>query len=281
MPELIQTKVATVRFRNDTGWSILRTDRGTAKGVIAWTPEPGELLELEGDWQRSSYTGDDEFAFKAARTVIPTDSRALLEYAVSITKGLGPARESEIWSMYADDWRTVEVLELRGIAETTHWHWQDTLRRLEEQQAKADTIAFLLGHGSTLAMATAAWQRWEGATYGIVAENVYRLAELPHYGFAFVDTRMRAAFGIGDDDPRRFDAAMLYAFGQLTARGDTAVMDDECLRNCANLVGMNVEEWEATMERLVGAGQVVSLGADMFALATDYEHERGIWERWK
>ncbi|GAG15917.1 unnamed protein product, partial [marine sediment metagenome] len=174
MPETITVKVlqgktGTVwKYRKpDSGWSILKTDKGICKGVVEFEPNAGDMLQLEGTWATSNYDGALEFSFKNAILTIPEDPRALLQYAANITKGIGPAIEDVIWIEYGESWREHDDLTgIPGVGESTRWYWQDTLKRLEEQQVQTQTISFLLGKGCTINLATLAWTRWGAKTYG-------------------------------------------------------------------------------------------------------------------
>jgi len=129
----------------------------TAKGVITWEVKEGDMLELEGNWKTSSYTGEQEFDFRTACASIPEDSRTLLTYAVSLTPGLGPAIETSIWEKYGEKWTDALELDIPRIKEQTRFHWLNTLTRIREQKNQANAISYLLGKGCTLNMANAAW----------------------------------------------------------------------------------------------------------------------------
>ena len=69
-------------------WRIIKTDKGTVVGNIAWTPRGGERLKLDGEWQENERFGD-QFEFSTASIDVPDSPRGMLTYAVSQTKGMG------------------------------------------------------------------------------------------------------------------------------------------------------------------------------------------------
>lgn len=275
----------------DTKWTILQVVRAdskqkcTAKGIVEFEPKHGDLLELEGDWKKSTFAGSmgkDEFCFKTAMLNIPTDSRALLHYACTLTKGIGPVKESEIWEAYGESWQKETGLSgIKGISEEIAWNWQETLRRLGEHAEQTQAITLLLSKGATLNMANAAWERWKHETTGTVTENCYRLCDLPHYGFQDVDESIRVAFGIGDEDPRRVEAAVLYVIEQATGNGDTVVPMTAVTEKVCDMVRGAKGKLDAAVKVLVDRGDVVVLAGNMLALTGDMKAEQAAWDRFK
>jgi len=275
----------------DTKWTILNVlldskQKCTAKGIVEFEPKHGDLLELEGDWKKSTFAGSmgkDEFCFKTAMLNIPTDSRALLHYAATLTKGIGPVKESEIWETYHDQWQADgrDLAGVKGISEEIQWNWQETLRRLGEHAEQTQAITLLLSKGATLNMANAAWERWKHETTGTVTENCYRLCDLPHYGFQDVDENIRVAFGIGNEDPRRVEAAALYVIEQATSGGDTVVPMATMTEKVCDMVQGAKGKLDAAVKTLVDRGDVVVLDGNMLALTGDEAAERMAWNRFK
>jgi len=278
--DLIAT-VERVPFENESGWKIIVTDKGTAKGTVSFDVKPGDCLKFTGTWKHSEFSGGREFDFKTAILHLPEEPRALLRYAVSLTKGLGEAKEEAIWEKYGCKWREAETLELPGISEATAFHWRDTLRRLTECFVQTQAMAFLLDHGCTLNLASAAWQQWRANTVGLVNADPYALCDLPHYGFAWVDENIRPRFGIAGSDPRRIDAAIAYVMGQLAEQQGTALPVSDIGAAVEALLGNQGAALPEQIDALCDAGKIVSLARGCLALKKDFEHETVIWERWK
>ena len=71
-------------------WFIFATDKGTAKGKLAFRPRDGEDLILFGEW--AVYRGQKEFQFDGGRLNVPSNPRDTLRYCVERTPGMGIAK---------------------------------------------------------------------------------------------------------------------------------------------------------------------------------------------
>lgn len=282
--ETLIVQVSKVLYTSGKGWMVLKTDKGTAVGTAGFAVAVGDRIKVQGEWKRSDYNGQMQFQFKGAVLDIPENRRALLSYVASITDGIGPAMEERIYEAYGDDWKAHPDLDgIAGVSCKTAFAWKDSLARLDSQEAQAQAIAWLMEKGATLNMAQAAWEKWGGGTIGTVTANPYALCELPRYGFAHVD-KLHAAFGIADDDPRRFDACVMYFVGQIQVKtGDTAVDLGDVYESVFRLFPCTVTLWAAALERLAAAGVlsvVEESGGPGFAILTgDAKREREIAER--
>ena len=202
-----------------------------------------------------------------------------MEYAVSITKGLGKAAEDAIWARYGEKWQEAERLDLKGIREESQFFWGETLKRIKSQQGQSQAIAFLLTHGVTLNWALAAWKAWEEKTMSIVQTNPFKLADLPRYGFIMVDGGVRQAFGVADDDPRRVKAAILYSLESLTESGSTVAafsrFEQELAKNCPDAMPTASE----AIKDLSEEGRIKWPELGLIALAPDERNELSIYSR--
>ena len=287
MRQTITATLERVRYRKDeNGWGIYQTNMGKCVGVIPWEPAEGGILKLDGEFQTSEFDGGQEFRFRAAYPALPEDSRALLSYAISLTKGLGPKREKEIWKKYGDAWKNTAELDLPGITESIKWFWTDTLGRLKDEKLQSDTFGWLLSKGCSMNMATAAWKKWTATTYGVVDANPYSLADLPRYGFGDVDRAIRQKFGIADRDWRRIDAAILYVLKNRITDGSTFVPWTQLETELATVVGDAQDLFETSLDRLINELKrvVKTIGTDGepgYSLAEDAENEWIVFERFR
>lgn len=128
-------------------------------------------------------------------------------------------------------------------------------------------------------MASAAYELWGGDTIGVVMSNPYRLAELPNYGFSHVDGAIRVHYGIGDADPRRIRAAVVYVLRQITSSGSTLVTWDALHAACiAKLGGYHSLIVEAVREMFQEGTLKGFKSSRSVALASDFRNESTIWE---
>jgi len=214
---------------------ILETDKGPAKGKIKWRPAINELLKLHGDY--TEWRGMKQFSFKFAELNIPIDSRSQLKYVCERALGIGERTENAIWEKLGDDWKSInsKIAEELKIKSSAFENLKNQIANLETDKEKADTISWLMSKGCTSGSASTAWEVWEKDAIGIVNDNPYRLAELPHYGFKDVDGDVRRCFEIDDNDERRLQAAVIYCLKQLTSSGSTVIHWQQLFTMLSNL----------------------------------------------
>jgi len=192
-----------------------------AKGELPGRPQVNERLKLNGNyvvWQ-----GQRQFAWKNAEIDLPVNQRDMLRYACELTSGFGPSMEQKIWDAKGEDWRDVSSDDgIKGLTDAKIAALRATIERLTYRQQEAKTIAWLMSLGCTLNMANAAWELWGVQTQTQINADCYVLCELPNYGFSDAD-KLRAHFGIGDDDERRLKAAVRYCMTILTEGGNNVV----------------------------------------------------------
>lgn len=270
----------TIYRKPDTNWCILKTSAGICKGVVPFELNDGDCLKLEGKWKVSQFNGDNEFVFNTALPDVPADKRALLHYAVELTKGMGIATEERIWNAYGEKWFEHQDLALvMGISEAVRFCWSDTMLRLTEQAEQTQAIAFLLSHKCTLNMASLAWTNWKTNTISKVHANPFVLADLPHHGFQDVDRGIRQSFDISEDDPRRIDAAVLYVITTLNDKFGTLIERTILVGELEKIIPNSSKKIDESSARLIAAEKIIMPASDCFALKIDYEREGQIWQR--
>ena len=267
----------TVTDGGDT-WYILVTSAGTCKGRMPWRPKPGEQLVLQGEY--SVYKGDREFSFSGAAIDVPTNPRDQLRYVCTRTPGLGPAAESLIWQHSGAHWHNIEPGAVPRLNGKLHAEFRLQIEAMLQKSHEASTVASLMGKGCTMNMACKAWSKWGLSTLGIVNADCFRLAELDGYSFRDVDLKVRAQYGIGDEDKRRIRAGVLYSLRRLTDAGDTVVTWEALYRQaCGVLCGFSDLISECAGE-LFQEGAIRAFGeaGEGVALKCDYDSEEAIWE---
>jgi hypothetical protein len=264
--------------QDDKGWYVLATDQGRASGKMAWMPIEGERLRLTGE--EAYYGGKPNFNFVTAIPNVPVDPRDMLRYVCERAKGIGPAIEDALWEAMGKDWKNAKPGCVKGFSPAKANAFHEALALTEVEADKSQVIGWLMGRGATVNMATAAFEVWKKNTVGVIQNNPFRLADLPNYSFADVDGAIRKNFDIGDEDPRRIKAAVVYKLRQMTAGGST-VIDWPALRDAS---GALIGSWrlEAISEMVSEMFQDGSLkgfpGTQRIALATDYKNEVAIFE---
>ena len=280
MPQLAVTvnRVAYPPATADAeSWYILITSHGPCKGRMAWRPAESEQLILEGEW--AAYKGEREFAFKTARLDVPTDARDQLHYVCARTTGMGPAMEALIWEHAGPAWQEIAEGSVPRLSGRVFAEFRVQLETLREKSEEARVVAALMGKGATMNMACKAWEAWKAETLGVVHADCYRLAELDGYGFRDVDTKIRRAYGIADDDRRRIRAAVIYSLRRLTDPGDTVAQWEALYAQTIGLLGGYADLISECTAELFHEGTLKAFAESAgVSLAADWKAETAIWE---
>ena len=277
MKSELKVTVDYLTYQNDKNWCILKTNIGEAVGVVPWKPKVGDALILSGLWVPKS-NGSKQFKFSDVSVHVETDPRSLLTLACSTAKGFGEKKAEAIWETYGADWLNHPGLEqVSGISSAMYNEWSLVIERISPQREQYDTTSYLMGKGCTMTMANAAWKEWEDETLGIVNDNCYRLCELPHFGFSYVDEKVRQNFGITDRDPRRLDACILYVLKEATGRGDTVANLADLHGDTKSHIPVTFDQFEESVKRLVEAEYAVLVNDSCLSLFFDYQYEINIY----
>ena len=281
MAETLKISVNRVCYPPETTenatWFILDTSEGTCKGTMGWRPKPRERLALKGRYK--VYQGKREFAFESAALDIPTDSRGMLHYVCELAVGVGAALEEQIWELKGENWSAIDEGELPRFKGRVFASFMEAVERAETDREKGGAISELLRAGCSMNLAALAYEKWGASTLGVVASDPYRLAELPNYGFKDVDEKVRQHYGIGDDDPRRIRAAVVYVLRQMTDSGSTLVGIDALRLACLERLGGYDELIKAAISEMFEDGTLRGFAKQRtVALARDYRNEEIIWE---
>lgn len=278
----LQVKVKRVCYTrpNDDGtaWYILETDKGDCKGTSGFVPEKDQLLKLEGEF--GHFQGQKQFNFKAAMHDIPISARDQLRYVCERTNGIGTAMQMQIWETWGDAWMTeVRPGVVSRLGGATYEHLRQAIDNFHVEKDKSEALAWLMGIGATMGLATSAWDQWGANTITVVRTNCYDLAELPNYGFQNVDKSIRMAFEIGDQDPRRIKASVVYSMNQLTERGSTVVTWDQLCNKCTEILrGMYYTLVSDCVREMFASGVLRAFpDTSSIALGKDYQNELAIW----
>lgn len=276
----LKVSVERVLFPAETeknaDWFILKTSQGICKGSMSWRPRQKERLKLVGKY--GEYQGNREFKFVTAALDIPTDLRGMLHYVCEMASGVGTTMEQQIWDKYGEDWANIKENDIPRLSGKIFDNFTTAIEFAEQDRFKGEVIASLLKAGCTMNMASAAYEKWQKSTMGVVSSNPYRLAELPNYGFNDVDDKIRHHFGIKDDDPKRIRAAIIYVLRQITNGGSTLVKWESLNTACISKLSGFKDLILLTVSSMFEEGTLKGFkGSRSVALAKDYDNESLIW----
>ena len=261
----------------DAAWFILQTSAGTAKGNLSWRPHDNEDLILFGEW--STYRGSREYKFDGGKLNIPADPRSLLRYCCERTTGMGTITEDAIWTHSGINWKTIQPGAVPRLGGALFERFKLSIESLAQNQAQAEVTGALMVKGCTPLQAQKAWDTWKDSALGVVQADPFRLAELERVSFSDVDTKIRQAYGIADNDMRRIKAAVVHSLRMLTDNGSTVVeWADLYAAACGALGGYEELVSDATAELFKSGALKAFSESKCVALSSDFKAESDIWD---
>jgi hypothetical protein len=282
MAELI-VQIKSIRFTKESRnghWCILMTDAGCAKGETRWIPNAGEQLKLQGEWV--TFQGQKEFKFSHAMPHVPDNPKAQLHYVCTMADGIGPALEERIWDEYADNWKHIEPDTVKGVSSAKYKSFVDAISLLDQSQDYIQALTWMLSIGMTHNMADAAWSEWDKDTIGVIKDDPYKLSMLQQYGFKDAD-KLRAQFGISDDDERRIRASTFYVMLKAERQGDTVVSWETLVIEYRHMISADIKMVNllrsVTAEMIKNTGELIGWSATgMLAMGDSYRYEKSVWD---
>jgi len=260
-PQTISTTVSRLKYpREDFAdgrntFCIILTSIGDCLGVLPFCPKPGMKLRLHGRYEEKN--GRLQFRFTSVKHDAPEDSRALLKYVATLTKGIGEVAVEAIYAQYGDNWRQ----HIEELPPKWSLPMRRTLDALATDRDRLDAIRFVLSKGGTPRIADLAFRKWKSATVSTITADPYLLATLDGIGFKTADS-MREKFGIGESDMRRAVAAVDYALRTLMETNGDSIVDRDALY--ATIDGLRIprNSTALALQRMAKDGRIVYVGLD-------------------
>lgn len=287
----MEAQIKHIRYKSEPtkygSYYIAETDHGIVKGRSPIELTENMNVRLDGNWQISKFNGQKEFLFHSIVPCLPVSSKARFWYACSITKGIGEMLSRKIWEAIGESWEDSDLDGIPGIGRETRSAWAVTLQEIHNQAERAEAFAWMMDAGLTANMAAAAWNAWDKNAAGIIDQNPYRLVELPNYGFKAADQLVQNSkhWDIGELDPRRIKAAILYILEENSGNGNTAMKYGMCLAKTEDICkGINAEQFHhacADDPAIILINREWGEDATSIGREKDYENETIIWRRWR
>lgn len=260
MPEVtVEGTVDRIRFSNpETGWAVLGMLNGrkrfAAVGELAGV-EPGETLELSGEWKDSTY--GVQLAATQYRKVRPTSALGIIRF-LSAINGVG-------WhsaKLLVDHWgeQTLEKLEegpnaaaeIAGIGATR----APAIYRAVTERTRRDNVLMelqSLGVGAALAGKILQWAGEEAAVSRVKADP-YGLRELDGVGFLTAD-QIAGRLGVQCHDSRRIDSGIVYALEKASEAGHCCLPYGELAASTSKLLEITKDRVAPRIDRLLELGR--------------------------
>ena len=267
MPQTIHLTVRGIRFRKpETGFTVavgVLNDSGEEVpfvGCFADIPI-GEEVAVTGEWQTHKTYGR-QFAVDAVSIVIPTSPEGIERYlAAGHVKGIGPTLAKKLVKRFgADLLRVIDeepsrLLDVPGVGAKT----LDKIKSSwEEQRGVRNLMIFLSSIGLGGARAFRIHQRYGDQAVGVIRQNPYRLVQdIRGIGFTTADGIAR---GLGHDlrSPFRLMAGLRHILDIARERGHCGIPLDDAIAQSKDLLGVETELIEETVQSAISAGVVIA-----------------------
>jgi exodeoxyribonuclease V alpha subunit len=228
----------------------------------------GDALVVAGAYERHPRYGW-QFTVESFRSALPVSADGVALWLRRRVPGIGPTFARAIVEHFGaehvfaeldrDPERLREVRTKAGRAISRRaveravaaWREVATIREVE---------AFLFAHGIGAGLAARLVRAYGEDVVAVLADDPYRLTELPRVGFRVAD-RIARSLGIEPDAPQRLRAGVLFTLGEASADGNVFLPLGELEREAGRVLDVHdTEPLEAALRRLAHEDEVVLEG---------------------
>ncbi len=239
-----QITVADVLCSRDDWHLILTTDSEKISGTRHTKPVEGDVLEITGHWYE--WNGDTRFKFSRSSEVLPTDWKSRLDHVCERIWGAGPKLAERLWNDYGSKWPE-KLVEAEYVTAGMVVEMQQLLAKLQVKGSHEETLEWLTTHKVPEAIAESAWRKWGMKTIDVIRKDCFKLTWIEGCAFKTVDTGIRLALDMADDDDRRTIAAVWDAF---KTSSDTAMQPFHLMKRVASRLYDDMDLARFTMVKL-------------------------------
>lgn len=272
--DILEGSVERITYYSpEDGYSVIRLAPSTRLGfwaggdndglvtVVGNLPDlqPGESVQLEGQWQTHTSYGRQFKAVNVHR-VAPATIEGIRRYLGSgMIKGIGPGIAGRIVDRFGVD--TIDILdtdperlfEVEGVGKhrvhliTKGW---------QEQKQIKEVMLFLQSHGITTNLAVKIYKTYGDDSIKQVESDPYRLARDIHgVGFRTAD-KIAGDLGLAGNHPARLEAGVVYALNEALDEGHVYLPEDELIKAATELLEVAPEEVIPAIDRAAQTDQV-------------------------
>ncbi len=252
-------------YNNENDYAVLkarvygRRDLVTVVGTIS-APTPGEVLSMTGEWTYHSTFGE-QFKISFYTCSVPATIAGIEKYLGSgLIKGIGSGMSKRIVAKFGE--KTLDVieespdrlLEVEGIGklriEMISKAWVD-------QKEIRSVMVFLQSNGVSSTYASKIYKRYGNESINVVKENPYRLAhDIWGIGFLTAD-KIARNLGFDENSPQRAGAGIMFTLQKTTEEGHVFFVRDELISKTKELLQIDAEVLDASLEDLQNEGRIV------------------------
>ena len=283
---ILQMKTADIMVPQEARRPIRYSDhliRFTAVGFDLPRNDSVEV-ELEGTWAKDAKYGL-QLEVERWKEILPSTIKGIRAYLSSgVLKGIGEKTTDAIVDRFGI--RTLEVLEheperlleIRGIT-------QDRLEEIKanymESQVMRELMLLLAPLKVTPNTALKVLEHFGMKGVALIRESLFRLCEVPGFGFRRVDEIVRKSDG-NLHDPIRIQGALFYTIQESRSKnGHLYIEIDRLLKDTLKLLNedlddpLKLEQVEQQLVAMINLNVVVSNGGNIY-LPQVYKQECGV-----
>lgn len=265
--ELIELSgtIDSVIYKNEeNGYTVLRLrdENDESVTVVGCFPyaSAGESMIISGGWMTHSVHGR-QFKAEFAQRLMPSGEKAIYSYlAGGAIKGVGPATASLIVSRFGD--KTLDVIEseperlceIKGISPTRAEQISKSFRR---QAGVRRLMEFVCSFGLRPILAMRMYKYYGDKALALLRDNPYILASA-HIGGRFAEADSLALeMGVEGNSRNRVNAAVIFELSHNSGNGHCFIPREKLAAVTAELIGVETEEADESIERLIEGGQLM------------------------
>lgn len=259
---VVSGTVDRIVFQGDTGWTVakVKTTNNTFALPASFVGNmpgltEGEEIEATGEWKEHEKYGL-QFTVQSFRTEKPTSNDAMIAYLKNVVVGIGEIKAHRIVSHFED--RTTKAMQnadmlqqVDGIGPKTAEEIVDSWKANEaNRKAIQDVVAFLDRYDIPTSKASAIVEKWGFNAVLKIKADPYALTEIHGIGFKKAD-QAALKIGLKRGDPRRINAAILYALLQAALAGQCYQTREPLIERTAKLLSLPQDQIDRQLDRLI------------------------------
>ena len=262
MAASIKAEVQSVVYHNpDNGYAVARVRAKDEPGIITVVGclgqlQPGEFLEIEGEWKNHPKFGRQLEASSFKQTY-PATEHGVVRFLKSSLKGVGEKTAEALvkeFGVAVLDILDTDPERLRAVRGITKKRLDGMVESWRSQREVKSLIVFLHSHEVPPTYASRIFKLYGAQSEEKLRQNPYELAYLIRgIGFRTADT-MALKLGFAEDAPERIEAALAYVLVSQGDRGGHMFCPEaDLFRDCARMLGIDnmtlLEEGLEALER--------------------------------
>ncbi|MHC1751788.1 SF1B family DNA helicase RecD2 [Humidesulfovibrio sp.] len=262
MAASIKAEVQSVVYHNpDNGYAVARVRAKDEPGIITVVGclgqlQPGEFLEIEGEWKNHPKFGRQLEASSFKQTY-PATEHGVVRFLKSSLKGVGEKTAEALvkeFGVAVLDILDTDPERLRAVRGITQKRLEGMVESWRSQREVKSLIVFLHSHEVPPTYASRIFKLYGAQSEEKLRQNPYELAYLIRgIGFRTADA-MALKLGFAEDAPERIEAALAYVLVSQGDRGGHMYCPEaDLFRDCARMLGIDnmtlLEEGLEALER--------------------------------